>query len=98
MCILTESSSAHFANITRVDERPSLFQRAEAIKREYKAKLAALIAEYESQLAAALDHSGYDPAYQLGEIAGYVSRLGRIMRRAEELALDRAVACGNKHT
>lgn len=70
----------------------SPLMRAEAVKREYQAKLATLIDEYQTRVSAALADSSYSPAYRLGEIASYVSRLGRVMRRAEYQATELASA------
>jgi hypothetical protein len=77
---------------TLVDERPSPFTRAEQVKREFSIRLDALLSEYKTALAEALNVDSLSPAYQVGEIAGYVSRLGRILRAHEQLAIDRAAA------
>jgi hypothetical protein len=55
-------------------------------------KLDLLLSEYERELADALNIDSLSQTHQLGELAGYISRLGRVVRRHERAAIDRATA------
>jgi hypothetical protein len=75
-----------------ISERPNPLARAEAIKSEYAARLDAMLTEYERELTLALNIDTLSPAYQLAELAGYFSRLSRVVRRHEQRSIDRAAA------
>jgi hypothetical protein len=73
-----------------VDERPSPFARAERVKREYSARLDALLTKYEREIASALSDADFSPAYRLAEIDGYLHRLGSVQRAHEHQKAKRA--------
>jgi hypothetical protein len=73
-----------------VSERPSPFIRAEKIKREYAARLDALLTEYESEIAASLAGEDFSEAYRLAETDAYLARLGQILRAHERQTSERA--------
>ena len=84
--------SSPFDAYVLIDERPSPFTAAEKLKRAYSARLDALFSEYERELTVALNVDSLSRSYQIGEIAGYISRLGQVIRRHEQLAIDRAAS------
>jgi hypothetical protein len=86
------SSHDHFVNPILVSSRPSPFIAAEKVKRDFSARLDDLLTELEIELSIALkvDPLSQPTAYELGEVAGYLSRVGRVLRRHERLAMDRA--------
>ena len=73
-----------------IDERPSPFARAEQVKREYAAKLDALLTEYEREIAASLAGEDFSEAYLRGEIDAYLARLSRVLRAHERRTFERA--------
>jgi hypothetical protein len=73
-----------------VDERPSPFARAEAIKRRYMTELDKLLIAYEREIAESLANADFSQTYRLAEADAYLHRLGRIVRAHERQTSERA--------
>lgn len=71
------------------------FMRAEAIKRDYTAKLDRMVAEYHNEIGDALE-GAFSPEYVLAEIDGYTWRLLRRMEQHREVATTRAAEAEKK--
>ena len=90
---MTNNDSGNIPRISiDVNIQPSPFARADQVKRDYSARLGRLLSKYEHELAVALNVDALSPTYQLAEVAGYISRVGQVVRRHEQLAIDRAAA------
>lgn len=75
-----------------VSSRPSPFVAAEKVKRDFSMRLNQLLEELEVELSIALniDPLSQPTAHELGEVAAYISRVGRVLWRREQLVIDRA--------
>jgi hypothetical protein len=89
---LERSRSTFDSSYVLVSSRPSPFVSAEQVKRDFSLRLDQLLEELEIELSIALniDPLSLPTAYELGEIAGYISRVGRVLRRHERQAFERA--------
>jgi hypothetical protein len=96
---LEHSRSISDSSYVLVSSRPSPFIGAEKVKRDFSARLDGLLTELEIELSIALnvDPLSQPTAYELGEIAGYLSRVGRVLRRHEQAAIDRAAKADAEH-
>jgi hypothetical protein len=92
---LSSSNTSSQSPIESETQQPTPLMRAEAIKREYYAKLDGMVAEYQHEIAQVL-RGGFSPKYVLAEIDGYTWRLLLRLEKHRELSMTRAAEADTK--